>query len=85
MEGLIFIIGCLVLSLYIVFFMSSSRESEEKSDIFIMDDAADYDGHGNWGRFPPKKTNIKEGRVKTNTKPPSKTKKPNIGFMGQKP
>tara|TARA_B100000963_G_C22577925_1_gene649419 strand:- start:124 stop:339 length:216 start_codon:yes stop_codon:yes gene_type:complete len=68
MEGLIFIVGCVVFCLYITFFMFSSRSVEEEPNIFIMDDAADYDGHGNWGRFPPKKTKIKKVKVKTNKK-----------------
>lgn len=81
MSFLIFLIGTTIFLSYIFFF--SYFEKEEKKNTIKIDDAIDYDGHGNWGRFPPKKTTLKEGRVKTNTKPSSKTKKPNIGFMGQ--
>ncbi len=85
MEGLIFLVGCTIFSLYVTFFLFSSNDNKKEHTSIKIDDAIDYDGHGNWGRFPPKKTITKEGRVKTNTKPPRKTKKPNIGFMGQKP
>lgn len=81
MSFLIFLIGTTIFLSYIFFF--SYFEKEEKKNTIKIDDAIDYDGHGNWGRFPPKKTTLKEGRVKTNTKPSSKTKKPNIDFMGQ--
>ena len=85
MEGLIFLVGCAIFALYVTFFIFSSNYNKKENPSIKIDDAIDYDGHGNWGRFPPKKTTLKEGRVKTNTKPSSKTKKPNIGFMGQKP
>lgn len=85
MEGLIFLVGCAIFALYVTFFIFSSNYNKKENPSIKIDDAIDYDGHGNWGRFPPKKTTFKEGRVKTNTKPSSKTKKPNIGFMGQKP
>jgi len=72
MSFLIFLIGTTVFLSYIFFFSYFEKEEEETIKI---DDAMDYDGHGNWGRFPPKKTRIKEGRVKTNTKPSRRTKK----------
>jgi hypothetical protein len=45
-------------------FLFSYFEKEEKKVIIKEDDYVDYDGHGNWGRFPPKKRSLKEGRVK---------------------
>ena len=72
MELLIFIIGVLIFSSYVLF---SFTEKEEKEEVIKIDDFIDYDGHGNWGRFPPKKTRIKGGRVKTNTESPRRSKK----------
>ena len=62
MSVLIFLIGTTVFLSYI--FLFSYFEKEEKKVIIKEDDYVDYDGHGNCGRFPPKKRSLKEGRVK---------------------
>lgn len=52
MGFLIFIIGFIIFSTYVIFFMfTTKKEIEEKPT--LKDDIIDYDGHGNWGRFPP--------------------------------
>ena len=66
MIGLIFIVGCLISSLYVTFFLFENRVDEKNENNIEIDDTMDYDGHGNWGRFPPKKIKIKEGGVKKN-------------------
>jgi hypothetical protein len=53
MSFLIFLIGTTIFLSYIFFF--SYFEKEEKKNTIKIDDAIDYDGHGNWGRFPPPK------------------------------
>ncbi len=45
---------------YVLFFMFNKKE-EEKQERIKVDDNIDYDGHGNWGRFPP----VKEKKKKT--------------------
>jgi len=56
MEGLIFLVGCAIFALYVTFFIFSSNYNKKENPSIKIDDAIDYDGHGNWGRFPPKKT-----------------------------
>ena len=54
MGFLIFIVGFIIFSIYVFFFMfSTKKEIEDKPT--LKDDIIDYDGHGNWGRFPPTK------------------------------
>lgn len=60
MEVLIFIVGVLVFSSYVLF---SFNEPEEEEKSIKIDDAVDYDGHGNWGRFPPKKKKREKEKV----------------------
>ena len=60
MELLIFIIGVLIFSSYVLF---SFTEKEEKEEVIKIDDFVDYDGHGNWGRFPPKKKKHEKEKV----------------------
>ena len=52
MTFLIFIIGFGIFTTYVLFFMFNKNE-EEKEERIKLDDNIDYDGHGNWGRFPP--------------------------------
>ena len=54
MGFIIFIIGFVIFSVYVFFFMFSTKK-EIDNPIILKDDMIDYDGHGNWGRFPPKK------------------------------
>jgi len=54
MGFFIFIIGFIIFTTYVMFFMFSIN-NENKSKIDLKDDTIDYDGHGNWGRFPPTK------------------------------
>lgn len=60
MSFLIFLIGTTIFLSYIFFFSYFEKEEEEKT--IKMDDNVDYDGHGNWGRFPPIKTKTKKNR-----------------------
>lgn len=60
MELLIFIVGVLIFSSYVLF---SFTEKEEKEEVIKIDDFIDYDGHGNWGRFPPKKKKREKEKV----------------------
>tara|TARA_B100001094_G_scaffold295171_1_gene316296 strand:+ start:320 stop:502 length:183 start_codon:yes stop_codon:yes gene_type:complete len=52
MGLLIFTLGFIIFVTYIFFFIFSTRE-EIENEITFKDDIIDYDGHGNWGRFPP--------------------------------
>lgn len=62
MGFLIFIVGFTIFTTYVIFFMSSTKQEIENRPL-LKDDIVDYDGHGNWGRFPPiKKTNLKRTR-----------------------
>lgn len=54
MGFLIFIIGFIIFCTYIFFFMFSTKQEIEDKPT-LKDDTIDYDGHGNWGRFPPTK------------------------------
>jgi hypothetical protein len=54
MGFLIFIIGFIIFCTYVFFFMFSTKQEIEDKP-FLKDDIIDYDGHGNWGRFPPTK------------------------------
>ena len=58
MGLLIFVVGFSITSAYILFFIFNKREEEKKANEFSLRDDVDYDGHGNWGRFP----NYKEKR-----------------------
>ena len=54
MGFIIFITGFCIFTAYVFFFMSSTRHEIQNKPL-LKDDLIDYDGHGNWGRFPPKK------------------------------
>lgn len=60
MGLLIFIIGVLIFSSYVLFFYT---EPEKKKEVIKIDDFIDYDGHGNWGRFPPEKKKHEKEKV----------------------
>ena len=62
MGFLIFIIGFIIFATYVFFFMFSTKKEIEDAPI-LKDDIIDYDGHGNWGRFPPIKKE-KKGKIK---------------------
>ena len=62
MGFLIFIIGFIIFATYVFFFMFSTKKEIEDVPI-LKDDIIDYDGHGNWGRFPPIKKE-KKGKIK---------------------
>ena len=51
MGLLIFVVGFVIFTTYVFFFMFS-KQHEIKDKPSIKDDMVDYDGHGNWGRFP---------------------------------
>ena len=57
MGFLIFIVGFIIFATYVFFFMFSTNKEIEDIPT-LKDDIIDYDGHGNWGRFPP----IKKGK-----------------------
>ena len=54
MGFVIFITGFCIFTAYVMFFMFSTKK-EIENKITLKDDIIDYDGHGNWGRFPPTK------------------------------
>jgi len=63
MIGLvIFAVGFSITLTYVFFFMFNKKEEERKENHYSVRDDIDYDGHGNWGRFPvpkeKKKTSI---------------------------
>ena len=62
MTLIIFIIGFVIFTTYIFFFLFNKKE-EEKQERIKLDDHIDYDGHGNWGRFPPVKEKKKKKRI----------------------
>ena len=66
MGFLIFIVGFVIFSTYVFFFMFSTKK-EIDSIPTLKDDMIDYDGHGNWGRFPPIK-NEKERKKRRKRK-----------------
>jgi len=49
-----FIIGFIIFCTYVFSIMFSVKEEQKEYKIKV-DDSMDYDGHGNWGRFPPPK------------------------------
>ena len=62
MTFIIFIVGFVIFTTYVLFFMFNKNE-EEKQERIKLDDNIDYDGHGNWGRFPPVKEKKKKKRI----------------------
>ena len=48
--------------MYVFFFVFNKKE-EEKQERIKLDDHIDYDGHGNWGRFPPVKEKKKRKSI----------------------
>ena len=57
MSALIFIIGSLIFISYV--FFASREDRSEKEPLVKVDDVVDYDGHGNYGRFPKAKEKVK--------------------------
>tara|TARA_B100001287_G_C22240711_1_gene325804 strand:+ start:329 stop:460 length:132 start_codon:yes stop_codon:yes gene_type:complete len=41
-----------------------NAKEEEKEERIRLDDNIDYDGHGNWGRFPPPKKKKNRFKIK---------------------
>ena len=62
MTLVIFIVGFTIFTCYVFFFIFNKKE-EEKQEKIKLDDSIDYDGHGNWGRFPPVKEKKKKKRI----------------------
>ena len=62
MTFIIFIVGFVIFTTYVLFFMFNKNE-EEKQERIKLDENIDYDGHGNWGRFPPVKEKKKKKRI----------------------
>ena len=54
MGFIIFITGFCIFTTYVMFYMFSPSQ-ETRNEVTLKDDNVDYDGHGNWGRFPPTK------------------------------
>ena len=54
MGFIIFITGFCIFTAYVMFFMFSTKQEIQDTPV-LKDDMVDYDGHGNWGRFPPQK------------------------------
>ncbi len=63
MTFIIFIVGFVIFTTYVLFFMFNAKE-EEKEERIRLDDNIDYDGHGNWGRFPPPKKKKNRFKIK---------------------
>lgn len=49
---IIFVVGFFITVSYVFFYIFNKREEESNRDDFAIRDDIDYDGHGNWGRFP---------------------------------
>ena len=62
MTFIIFIVGFFIFMTYILFFVFNKKE-EKRQERIKIDDNIDYDGHGNWGRFPPVKEKKKNKRI----------------------
>lgn len=56
----IFVVGFLITTTYVFFWIFNKREEERNENSFSIKDEIDYDGHGNWGRFPPVKEKKKK-------------------------
>ena len=65
-----FIIGFIIFSVYIalmvwsIFYNSRKQQEENYPNLTGMGDTIDYDGMGNYGRFPAERTKQKRTRVK---------------------
>ena len=55
--GLIFAIGSVIVISFLFFFILGQREEEKKQTEFRSSDDVDYDGHGNYSRFPNNEKN----------------------------
>ena len=62
MGLLIFAVGFSITCAYVFFFVFNAKEEQRQENI-KLDDHIDYDGHGNWGRFPPIKEKKKKKRI----------------------
>ena len=64
MIGLvIFAVGFSITLTYIFFFIFNKREEERNKNRYSIRDDVDYDGHGNWGRFPVYEEKKKRNKV----------------------
>lgn len=63
MGMIIFIVGFIIFGTYVFFYIFNAKE-EEREERIRVDDNIDYDGHGNWGRFPPPKKKKKRNLFK---------------------
>lgn len=64
MGFIIFFIGSVIFISYILFYGFFEKQEKNKNKKIKDDDSIDYDGHGNWGRFPPKKYEKKKRKIK---------------------
>lgn len=64
MIGLvIFAVGFSITLTYIFFFIFNKKEEERNESQYSVRDDIDYDGHGNWGRFPIHEEKKKRNKV----------------------
>lgn len=64
MIGLvIFAVGFSITLTYIFFFIFNKKEEERNESQYGLRDDIDYDGHGNWGRFPIHEEKKKRNKV----------------------
>lgn len=63
MGMIIFIVGFVIFATYVFFYIFNAKE-EEREERIKLDDSIDYDGHGNWGRFPPPKKKKNRFKIK---------------------
>jgi len=72
-NGLMFIIGTIIFTLYIVGYVMmiktqhgiQERDRMNDPELNRLPDIVDMDGHGNWGRFPiEKKKTIKRKKIR---------------------
>ena len=79
MQNSIFIVGFVIFALYMVgyLYMVTNAHKQQRTDMRndpemkrfyekLSSDNTDYDGHGNWGRFPPVKKKKKSNFQKYN-------------------
>ena len=64
MIGLvIFAVGFSITLTYVFFFIFNKKEEERNESQYSVRDDIDYDGHGNWGRFPIHEEKKKRNKV----------------------
>ena len=65
-----FVVGAIIFVAYVgllvwsIFYNSRKQQEENYPNLSGMGDAIDYDGMGNYGRFPAERTKRKRTRVK---------------------